>query len=96
MAIALSRPVNVVRSAKKRMQAVKGMVLVDGATYRIVRTSRAQYDVVRISDDTLVGAFKSAPRVEITAATIDQRLLREIAISAIKGAKTSWVGRLEL
>jgi hypothetical protein len=78
------------------MQAVKGMVLVDGATYRIVRTARAHYDVVRISDDTLVGAFTSAPRVEITSATIDQRLLREIALSAIKGAKTSWVGRLEL
>jgi hypothetical protein len=78
------------------MQAVKGMVLVDGATYRIVRTSRAHYDVVRISDDTTVGAFKSAPRVEVLSSTIDQKVLREIARVAIQGAKTSWVGRLEL
>lgn len=78
------------------MQAVKGMVLVEGATYRIVRTARANYDVVRISDDATVGSFRSAPRIEIMSATIDQALLREIARSAIQGAKTSWVGRLEL
>jgi hypothetical protein len=78
------------------MQAVKGMVLVDGATYRIVRTARSQYEVVRISDDTLVGAFTSAPRVEVVSSKIDEKLLREIARCAIKGAKTSWVGRLEL
>jgi hypothetical protein len=78
------------------MQLVKGMVLVDGATYRIVRTSRANYDVVRISDDAKVGAFQSAPRLEIVSSAISQGLLREIARSAIQGAKTSWVGRLEL
>jgi hypothetical protein len=78
------------------MQAVKGMVLVEGATYRIVRTSRAKYDVVRISDDSLVGSFQSAPRLELSAAKIDARLLRDIARTAIQGAKTSWVGRLEL
>jgi hypothetical protein len=78
------------------MQAVKGMVLVDGATYRIVRTAHAHYDVVRISDDTTVGGFKSAPRLEVTAIKIDQKLLREIARTAIQGAKTSWVGRVAL
>ncbi|HSU42092.1 MAG TPA: hypothetical protein VLJ38_21075 [Polyangiaceae bacterium] len=78
------------------MQAVKGMVLVEGATYRIVRTSRAKYDVVRISDDSLVGSFQSAPRLELSSAKIDARLLRDIARTAIQGAKTSWVGRLEL
>ncbi len=78
------------------MQAVKGMVLVEGATYRIVRTARSHYEVVRISDDVMVGAFTSAPRVEILSSKIDQQLLREIARTAIQGAKTSWVGRLEL
>jgi hypothetical protein len=78
------------------MQAVKGMVLVNGATYRIVRLASAHYDIVRISDDTKVGAFKSAPRLEVTAASIDHGLVREIARTAIQGAKTSWVGRLEL
>jgi hypothetical protein len=76
--------------------AVKGMVLVEGATYRIVRMAHAHYDVVRLSDDTTVGSFKSAPRLELSPKLIDHKLLREIARSAIQGAKTSWVGRLEL
>ena len=76
--------------------SVKGMVLVDGATYRIVRVGRGSYEVVRISDDIVVGAFNSVPRLELTSSTIDQGLLREIARTAIKGAKTSWVGRIEL
>jgi hypothetical protein len=76
------------------MNSVKGMVLVDGATYRIVRTAYAHYDVVRVLDDQTVGAFRSAPRIEVMSATIDAKLLREIARSAVQGAKTSWVGRL--
>ena len=76
------------------MQSVKGMVQVDGSTYRIVRTAYAHYDVVRVLDDKTVGAFRSAPRVEVTTADIDAKLLREIARTAIQGAKTSWVGRL--
>jgi hypothetical protein len=72
------------------------MVLVEGATYRIVRTARAHYEVVRLSDDTAVGTFKSAPRIEVTSTLIDHTLLLEIARSAIRGAKTSWVGRLEV
>ncbi|HTQ03931.1 MAG TPA: hypothetical protein VMI54_08735 [Polyangiaceae bacterium] len=72
------------------------MVLVDGATYRIVRTARSHYEVVRISDDLMVGAFTSAPRVEILSSKVEDRLLREIARTAIQGAKTSWVGRIEL
>lgn len=78
------------------MHAVKGMVVVDGVTYRIVRTAPASYQVVRISDDATVGAFRSAPRLEITAATIEHGRLREIARTAIQGAKTSWVGRIAL
>ena len=78
------------------MQAVKGMVLVEGATYRIVRTAYAEYAVVRVLDDLTVGMFRSAPRVEVTSAAIEEKLLREIARSAIQGAKTSWVGRLGL
>jgi hypothetical protein len=73
------------------------MVLVDGATYRIVRTAHAHYDIVRIADDKLVGSFVSAPRlaVTVTAKDIDKGTLQEVARTAIRGAKTSWVGRLE-
>ena len=75
---------------------VKGMVQVAGTTYRIVRVSRGQYEVVRILDDTPVGAFSNGPTVEVLPDGIDASLMREIVRVAIQGAKTSWVGRLAL
>ena len=72
---------------------VKGMVQVAGTTYRIVRLKRGHYNVVRILDDTQVGAFSNGPTVEMTANGVDPGLLREIVRVAIQGAKTSWVGR---
>jgi hypothetical protein len=75
---------------------VKGMVQVAGTTYRIVRVQRGQYNVVRILDDTSVGAFSNGPTVEVAANGIDPALMREIVRVAIQGAKTSWVGRLAL
>ncbi|HEY3495539.1 MAG TPA: hypothetical protein VGK73_12670 [Polyangiaceae bacterium] len=76
------------------MQTIKGMVQVSGNTYRIVRVSQAMYEVIRVLDDTCVGAFRSGPSIEVTPRDIDGTLLREIARTAIKGAKTSYVGRL--
>ena len=78
------------------MHAVKGMVLVEGVTYRIVRTAQAEYAVVRVLDDLTVGMFRNAPRIEVTSAAIEPKLMREVARMAIQGAKTSWVGRLGL
>ena len=76
------------------MQAIKGMVQVGGSTYRIVRLSASLYEVVRVLDDTCVGGFRCAPELAVEATTIDADLLREIARTAIRGAKTSWMGRL--
>jgi hypothetical protein len=78
------------------MSAVKGMVQVDGGTYRIVRLSSTNYEVIRVLDDRSVGTFRSSPTLEVSPREIDAALLREVARSAIKGAKTSWVGRLVL
>ena len=75
---------------------VKGMVQVDGVTYRVVRVGAGQYDVVRILDDCCVGTFRSVPSIEVTPISIPAGLMREIARAAIHGAKTSWVGRLSL
>jgi hypothetical protein len=72
---------------------VRGMVQVGGTTYRIIRLSRGQGDVVRVLDDALVGGFSRSPRVEIRPQVIEPALMREIARVAIQGAKTSWVGR---
>jgi hypothetical protein len=76
------------------MSAVKGMVQVGGGTYRIVRLSSSNYEVIRVLDDTSVGTFRSSPTLEVSPRQIEASLLREVARSAIKGAKTSWVGRL--
>jgi len=76
------------------MRVVKGMVQVAGTTYRVVRVAQGSYEVVRILDDARVGSFRSTPRVEIVAQSIDAALMLEIARAAIQGAKTSWVGRL--
>ena len=75
-------------------QAVKGMVQVQGTTYRIVRIKRGHYSVVRVLDDVAVGTFTAGAAVEITPGNIDADIMREIARIAIQGAKTSWLGRI--
>jgi hypothetical protein len=72
---------------------VKGMIQVAGTTYRIVRLGRGQYHVVRVLDDVAVGSFTRAPQIDVRPLGIDAALMREIARVAIRGAKTSWVGR---
>jgi hypothetical protein len=73
---------------------VKGMVQVEGTTYRIVRITRGHYNVVRVLDDIAVGTFSAGKTFEMTPIGIDAELLREIARVAIQGAKTTWAGRL--
>jgi hypothetical protein len=74
---------------------VKGMVQVDGTTYRIVRLKRGHYKVVRVLDDVSVGMFSVGSTFEMAPEGIDGELMREIARVAIQGAKTTWVGRVE-
>jgi hypothetical protein len=76
------------------MEFVKGMVLVGGKTYRIVRREPGQYEVVRILDDVCVGTFSTQPKLLVTSHTIDLTLMTQIARSALMGGKLSWMGRL--
>jgi hypothetical protein len=71
---------------------VKGMVALEGVTYRIVRVAQGSYSVVRIRDDQEVGSFKTAPALGIEARLVEPALLREVARLAIHTAKTSYVG----
>lgn len=75
---------------------VKGMVQVLGATYRVVRVQLGTYDVVRLLDDARVGRFHTVPTTRIESSLVDEPLMNEIARAAIQGAKTSWVGRLNI
>ena len=74
---------------------VKGMVQFAGTTFRIVRIERGHYEVVRILDDTRLGSFWCEPAFAVSESE-DRALLREVARCAIKGGKTTWVGRLDL
>jgi hypothetical protein len=70
----------------------KGMVQLEGVTYRIARLGAGSYSVIRVLDDQEVGAFTTAPRLGFEARLIAPELLREVARLAIHTAKTSYVG----
>ncbi len=65
----------------------KGMVQVEGTTYRIVRISRGYYNVVRVLDDVGVGTFSAGASVELASVGIGAALMREIARVAIRGRR---------
>lgn len=77
------------------MQAVKGMVQVSGATYRIARVLPHIYEVVRILDNQVAGWFTSDLSI-VAAHAVDLMTLRAVAQEAVKQGKTSWVGRTGL
>jgi hypothetical protein len=74
------------------MKTVRGMVYVAGFTYRIVRVQARQYEVVRILDDAHAGSFRLDPRLELTDGTLGKAELREVALAAIREAKTDIAG----
>jgi hypothetical protein len=74
------------------MQVVKGMIQVEGATYRIARVLPHVYEVVRILDNQVAGWFTSDLSV-IAPHAVDLLTLRIVAQEAVKKGKTSWVGR---
>ncbi|HEX3850702.1 MAG TPA: hypothetical protein VHW01_07030 [Polyangiaceae bacterium] len=71
---------------------VKGMVQLEGMTYRIVRVAAGSYSVVRIRDDVDVGGFETKPGLPLDARVVEPALLRQIAQTAIHAAKTSYRG----
>lgn len=75
---------------------IKGMVQVQGMTYRIVRRERGHYDVIRILDDACVGSFRTIPALQITGSAIDPKDMHGIARAAVQDGKTSWSGRLSV
>src|ERR1700690_2938121 len=72
---------------------VKGMVQVNGVTYRIVRVRVGQYEIVRLLDDLRVGEFALGARTEALCDGGAPELSREIARAALQGGRTSWLPR---
>ena len=76
------------------MQRIKGMVKVNGTTFRIERIALCIYDVIRIRDDVNIGAFQTHPVVSIVRTTLDPAIMRSIARAAVRAGKVSWTRRL--
>lgn len=70
---------------------VKGMVSLEGVTYRIERLGASHYAVVRLTDDRRVGAFRTAPSAGVEPEVVDGALLERIARAAIQIGRTSYV-----
>jgi hypothetical protein len=70
----------------------KGMVQFLGQTYRIMKINQRSYEVVRILDDARVGSFEVRPKLCVHPEGIKRELLLEIAMTALKQGKVSWVG----
>jgi hypothetical protein len=70
---------------------IKGMVSVGDNTYRLERVEDGFYEVVRLSDEVMVGRFAVEHKVRLEPREIDPTLLRRIAREAIQRGKTSWV-----
>jgi hypothetical protein len=67
----------------------KGMGQVSGTTYRIVESARC-YQVVRLLDDRVVGAFRNETGLELMLGEIPVETLTEIARQAHRSARLSW------
>ncbi len=67
------------------------MVQVRGVTYRVERVAPHHYEVVRLLDDTGVGAFRTVPGLRLDPQGCDVELFAEIARTALRFARTSGV-----
>jgi hypothetical protein len=80
---------------KYAMQKPKGMIQVEGTTYRISRVRSGLYEVARILDNEVVGWFSSNLDTILANRAGELATLRTIARQAVQDAKTSWAPRDE-
>ncbi len=67
------------------------MVQVSGMTYRIVALANGSYDAVRVLDDVPMGSFRDGGSLRVVSRIgCDAPLLRRIAQTAMRGARTRW------
>jgi hypothetical protein len=66
--------------------ASKGMIQVWGTTYRLVQRADV-HEVVRVLDDSLVGAFRHHPTLRVVSSVIPPNMLLGIAAEALRSAR---------
>lgn len=67
----------------------KGMVQVDGTTYRIVERPRFN-EVVRLLDDRVVAAFRHAPTLELVHNSLPTETMLEVVQAARATGRLTW------
>lgn len=71
------------------------MIQVSGNTYRIRCVAPDTYDATRLLDNVCIGSFGGGPSLRldtpIAGAVGPESLLRQIARTAIRSAKTRWI-----
>jgi hypothetical protein len=72
---------------------IKGMVQVQGTTYRVARLNAGTYEIVRICDEVTAGRFSCVPRLQVTALAVDEQLMKQLATTAVQRGRTTWIGR---
>ena len=72
------------------MSDVKGMIQFDGAWYRLEKTERGKYKVIRILDEVYVGSFETIPKLRVHPKNFLEKSLLQLAMTALKQAKISW------
>jgi hypothetical protein len=70
---------------------IKGMVIVDGVTYRIEKVDRGRYAVVCLLDDLKLGTFRAGMPVTAESDAVDPELLERVGRAAIQFGRTSSV-----
>ena len=71
------------------------MIQVFGTTYRIRCVAPGTYDAVRLLDDVRIGSFSGGTPLHLDspvgADAVAESLLRQIAQTAIRMARTRWI-----
>jgi len=68
---------------------VKGMVTVDGVTYRIERIDQGRYAAFSLMDDSELGVFRTCVPIEVEDGAPDPSLLERVGRAAIRSGRTS-------
>ena len=72
----------------------KPLIRIGNVTYRIGRLRYGHYEVVRILDDVRLGTFQCYPALTVTSATIHPAFILNIARTAARAARPSWIRRI--
>ena len=67
----------------------RSMIQIAGTTYRI-QAAAQHHEVIRVRDDSRVGAFRHRPALRVVESSIDTVELLEVAKAALRAGRLPW------